>query len=52
MVEKSRKEMDERIREYGEEAAFEVGAHTLHPRSDQDHGTSTFRTTQLWTRMY
>ena len=29
MVEKSRKEMDERIREYGEEAAFEVGAHTL-----------------------
>jgi ribonuclease Y len=31
MVEKSRKEMDERIREYGEQAAFEVGAHTLHP---------------------
>ena len=30
-VEKSRKEMDERIREYGEQAAFEVGAHTLHP---------------------
>src|SRR5699024_3351447 len=30
MVEKSRKEMDERVREYGEQAAFEVGAHTLH----------------------
>ena len=31
MVEKSRKEMDERIREYGENAAFEVGVHSLHP---------------------
>ena len=31
MVEKSRREVDERIREYGEQATFEVGVHAIHP---------------------
>lgn len=44
MVEKSRKEMDERIREYGEQAAFEVGAHTLHPDLIKIMGRLRFRT--------
>lgn len=44
MVEKSRKEMDERIREYGEQAAFEVGVHTLHPDLIKILGRLRFRT--------
>lgn len=44
MVEKSRKEMDERIREYGEQAAFEVGVHTLHPDLIKIMGRLRFRT--------
>ncbi|XUB35083.1 ribonuclease Y [Enterococcus sp. DIV0876] len=44
MVEKSRKEMDENIREYGEQAAFEVGAHTLHPDLIKILGRLRFRT--------
>ena len=44
MVEKSRKEMDERIREYGEQATFEVGAHTLHPDLIKILGRLRFRT--------
>ena len=44
MVEKSRKEMDEHIREYGEQAAFEVDAHTLHPDLIKILGRLRFRT--------
>ncbi|MFV0558939.1 MAG: ribonuclease Y [Enterococcus sp.] len=44
MVEKSRKEMDERIREFGEQAAFDVGAHTLHPDLIKILGRLRYRT--------
>lgn len=44
MVEKSRKEVDERVREYGEQATFEVGAHGLHPDLIKILGRLRFRT--------
>lgn len=44
MVEKSRKEVDERIREYGEQATFEVGVHSLHPDLIKILGRLKFRT--------
>ena len=44
MVEKSRKEMDERIREIGEQATFEVGVHSLHPDLIKILGRLKFRT--------
>nr|WP_125984511.1 ribonuclease Y [Vagococcus vulneris] len=44
MVEKSKKEMDERIREYGENAAFDVGVHSLHPDLIKILGRLRFRT--------
>lgn len=44
MVEKSRKEVDERIREYGEQATFEVGVHGLHPDIIKILGRLKFRT--------
>jgi len=44
MIEKSRKEKDAHIREYGEQAAFEVGAHTLHPDLIKILGRLRFRT--------
>lgn len=44
LVEKNRKDLDRRIREYGEQAAFEVGAHTLHPDLMKIMGRLHFRT--------
>lgn len=44
IVEKSRKSMDERIREYGEAAAFEVGTNMLHPDLMKIMGRLQFRT--------
>ncbi len=44
MVEKSRKEVDDRIREYGEQATFECGVHGLHPDLIKILGRLKFRT--------
>ena len=44
MVEKSRKEVDERIREYGEQTAFECGVMNLHPDLIKILGRLKFRT--------
>lgn len=44
IVEKARKEVDERIREYGEQALYEVGIHGLHPDMIKTLGRLKFRT--------
>ncbi|MDN5951044.1 MAG: ribonuclease Y [Loigolactobacillus coryniformis] len=44
MVEKSRKEMDERIRQIGEQAIFDVGIHNMHPDLIKILGRLHFRT--------
>lgn len=44
MVDKARKEMDERIREIGEQAIFDVGIHNMHPDLIKVLGRLHFRT--------
>lgn len=44
MVDKSRREVDEMIREYGEQTSFEVGIHGLHPDLIKILGRLRFRT--------
>ncbi|MBW1570860.1 ribonuclease Y, partial [Streptococcus sp. SPC0] len=44
LVEKNRLEMDQRIREYGEAAAYEIGAPNLHPDLIKIMGRLQFRT--------
>lgn len=44
LVEKNRLEMDNRIREYGEAAAYEIGAPNLHPDLMKIMGRLQFRT--------
>ena len=43
-VERSRKEMDERIREIGEETVFDLGIHSIHPDLIKIVGRLHFRT--------
>lgn len=43
-VEKSRREVDEMIREYGEQTTFEMGIHNLHPDLIKILGRLKFRT--------
>lgn len=44
MVEKAQKEIEQKIREEGEEAAFEIGVHNIHPELIKLLGRLKFRT--------
>lgn len=44
MVDRARKELDEKVREIGEEATFDVGVHGLHPDIIKILGRLSFRT--------
>ena len=44
MVEKSRREVDEQIREIGEQTTFDVGIHNLHPDLMKILGRMRYRT--------
>ena len=44
MVEKARKEVDNIIKEYGEQAAFETGVHSIHPELIKLLGRLNYRT--------
>ncbi|HFI0463668.1 TPA: ribonuclease Y [Streptococcus suis] len=44
MVERARRELDEKVREIGEEATFDVGVHALHPDLIKILGRLSFRT--------
>lgn len=44
MVEKARHEVDEKIRDYGEQTTFEVGVHSLHPDLIKILGRLHYRT--------
>ncbi len=44
MVDRARRDVDERIRDYGEQATFETGVHSLHPDLIKIIGRLKFRT--------